>query len=69
MWLGYGRQGIHTEFWSGISWRNVHFEDGEMDARITLKWMDFKEVGSEDPVQWRDYVLSVLKLQVLLQQC
>jgi hypothetical protein len=66
MWLGYGREEIHTKFWSGMSWKNVHLENGEIYMRITLRPMDFKEVGSEDRVRWRDCVISDVEATVFV---
>jgi hypothetical protein len=35
-WLGWVRQGMHTEFWWGNVLENVQLEDSE-DGRITLR--------------------------------
>jgi len=39
MWLAWGRQGIHTDFWMGNLLTNVHWENREEDGGITLSCM------------------------------
>jgi hypothetical protein len=67
MWLGLGRQGMHTEFYGETSWKFVHLANEEGDGRITLiielrkagcevgRWMELNQCC----VQWWGLILAV----------
>jgi hypothetical protein len=66
MCRGWGRQGMHREFWGGRYLDIEHLEAAGKD-RITLGWIFKKhEGGSQHSVWWRVLVLIVSNLRVLL---
>jgi hypothetical protein len=68
MWHAWGRGEVFTGFWLGGPKVIDHWEDLCVGGKITLRWT-LRRQGSmgrtEDRVQWRAYMNTVMNLRVL----
>lgn len=56
IWLGWGSQGMFTEFWSAVSWKKI-IRKKDNNIKIDLREVDCEDVGVRmwfisSSVQW-----------------
>lgn len=56
IWLGWGSQGMLTEFWGAVSWKKIIWKEDD-NIKIDVREVDCEDVGAwmwftSSSVQW-----------------